>query len=31
MLSSVELFEHAKDSAVRLREAYLEKYGDRIK
>jgi hypothetical protein len=28
MLSSVELFEHAKDSAVRLREAYLEKYGD---
>lgn len=28
MLSSVGLFEHAKDSAVRHREAYLEKYGD---
>lgn len=27
MLSSVELFEHAKDSAVRLRERCLEKYG----
>lgn len=27
-MRSDELFEHAKDSAVRLRERYLEKYGD---